>query len=217
MPHESEADLREAIVAAVKRMSASGLSPGRSGNASARWGDGMLITASGVAYDEIIADDGIVFVDSRGEATGRFQPSTEWRFHKAVYDIRPDRHAVIHCHSRYATALACARKPIPAFHYMVAVAGGSEIPLVPYATFGTEELARNVASALATTDACLLANHGQVAIGANLTEAFDLAQEVEALAAQYVAVLAVGEPHILSEAEMTEVLKRFETYGKPRN
>lgn len=214
MPPEGEAECRRAIIAIAQRMSASGLSPGKSGNVSARWRDGMLITASAVPYDVMTPESGVVFVKEQ-EPRSDPRPSTEWHFHKAIYDRRPDIGAVVHCHSRYATALACAHRPIPAFHYMVAVAGGDDIPLAPYATFGTPELAAHVAEALANRDACLLANHGQVAAGKTLEAACELAEEVETLAAQYVAVLGLGEPHILSNAQMAEVLEKFKTYGKP--
>jgi L-fuculose-phosphate aldolase len=141
-------------------------------------------------------------------------PSSEWQFHLAAYAARPDRHAIVHTHSLHATVLACAHRSIPAFHYMVAVAGGPDIPLVPYATFGTEALARHVAAGLATRDACLMANHGQIAIAATPAAALDLAAEVETLAEAYVKVLAVGAPHILPADEMARVLVRFRTYGQ---
>jgi len=205
--------LRAQVVETAKRMSASGLSHGRSGNVSARWGDGMLITPSGAAYDTLTPED-IVYMDANGTPSGG-KPSSEWRFHQAAYEARPDAGAVVHCHSRSATALACAHRPIPAFHYMVAVAGGTDIPLAPYATFGTAELAAHVADALRDRKACLLANHGQIAVGADLEAALELAGEVENLAAKYLEVLKLGEPNLLDDAAMAEVLDKFETYGKP--
>jgi L-fuculose-phosphate aldolase len=205
--------LRADVLETAKRMSASGLSHGRSGNVSARWGDGMLITPSGAAYDALEPDD-IVYVDAGGTPSGG-KPSSEWQFHQAAYQARPDAGAVVHCHSPNATALACAHRPIPAFHYMVAVAGGTDIPLAPYATFGTEELAAHVAEALRDRKACLLANHGQIAVGADLKAALELAGEVENLAAQYLDVLKLGEVHLLDDAQMAEVLAKFESYGKP--
>lgn len=205
--------VRATLVETAKRMSASGLSFGRSGNVSVRWGDGMLITPSGAAYDTLMPDD-IVYVDADGIPRGG-KPSSEWRFHQAAYKARPDAGAVVHCHSRCATALACAHRPIPAFHYMVAVAGGTDIPVAPYATFGTEDLAAHVAEALANRKACLLANHGQIAAAGDLEAALELAGEVENLAAQYLEVLKLGEVHLLDDAEMQRVLERFETYGKP--
>jgi len=165
-------------------------------------------------YDALEPDD-IVFVDAKGGVNGvQRKPSSEWHFHREAYAARPDCGGVVHTHSVNATALACARKPIPAFHYMVAVAGGSDIPLVPYALFGTAELARHVAAGLKHRDACLLANHGQIAIGKTVAAALELAAEVETLAQQYIKVLSIGEPHILSEHEMAAVLARFKTYGQ---
>lgn len=209
----SEKTLRKALVETAKAMSARGLSPGRSGNVSCRLNDGMLITPSGLAYDELKPAD-IVNVQADGSVPrGQRRPSTEWHLHLAIYRARTDRHAVVHTHSLHATVLACARRNIPAFHYMVAVAGGHDIPLVPYATFGSEELARHVADGLRARDACLMAHHGQVAIGTSLKRALELAFEVEVLAEQYVKVLTLGRPDILAEDEMTRVLEKFKGYG----
>ncbi|MBA2126925.1 class II aldolase [Hyphomicrobium methylovorum] len=210
----SEKALRRAIVETALEMSQSGLSPGRSGNVSARWKDGMLITPSGRRYEDTAPED-IAFVAGDGSvAGGKFKPSTEWHFHLAAYRARPDRHAVIHTHSMHATVLACAHQPIPAFHYMVAAAGGSDIPCVPYATFGTEALAQHVAAGLKARDACLMANHGQIAIGVSLSHALELAFEVEALSEQYYKVLTLGKAQLLSESEMDDVLNRFKSYGR---
>lgn len=209
-----EATLRQEIIDTALAMAGEGLSPGTSGNVSARFGEGLLITPTGMAYDALAPDD-IVFVDAKGKFyPGGRKPSSEWRFHLAAYDARADARAVVHTHSLNATALACARKPIPAFHYMVAVAGGSDIPLAGYATFGTRKLAKHVARALKNRKACLMANHGQIACGANLAEALNLAREVETLAAQYVTALQAGKPKLLGNAEMKKVLKRFATYGQ---
>jgi L-fuculose-phosphate aldolase len=210
-----EAKARRAVIDTALAMSRSGLSPGRSGNVSCRWKDGMLITPTGMAYDSIRSRD-IVFVVGKGKVPGKKsrRPSSEWRFHLSAYRARPDMNAVVHTHSLHATALACAHMPIPAFHYMVAVAGGSDIPLVPYDTFGTKELAEHVARVLAQRNACLMANHGQIAIGPTLASALELAQEVEVLAAQYARVVALGPPHILTEDEMARVLELFKTYGQ---
>jgi len=195
-------------------MSTSGLSHGRSGNVSARHDDGMLITPSGTPYETLTPED-VVFVDSSGHSDpDAGKPSSEWRFHLAAYRARPQARAVVHCHSRAATALACAHRPIPAFHYMVAVAGGADIPLVPYATFGTPELAAHIAEALATRKACLMANHGQIAADSSLEAALELAGEVETLAAQYLEVLKLGEVYLLDDAQMNEVLEKFKSYGQ---
>jgi L-fuculose-phosphate aldolase len=210
----SESRARRAVAETARAMSRRGLSPGRSGNVSCRWRDGLLVTPSGVAYADVGAAS-VVFVGPAGGRSSRgVQPSTEWRLHQAVYRVRPDVGAVVHAHSLNATVLACAQKPIPAFHYMVATAGGKDVPLVPYATFGTEDLARHVASALVDRDACLLANHGQVAVGADLASALELAAEVEVLAEQYAKVLALGKPRILDDVEMARVLEAFATYGR---
>lgn len=217
-PREAESQLRARIVATARRMAAMGLSPGRSGNVSARQPDaesgGMLITPSGIPYD-VMTPEMIVPVAADGtfDAAG-LKPSSEWRFHLSSYRARPEANAVVHTHSHYATVLACAHRAIPAFHYMVAVAGGSDIPCVPYATFGTEQLADHVAGGLAERRACLMANHGQIAVGETLEAALELAAEVETLAGQYWAVLALGEPKVLGPAEMAEVIERFKSYGQ---
>ena len=158
----------------------------------------MLITASGILPADFDAETDIVFVDGAGKwAAGGKAPSSEWRFHLAIYEARPDAGAVVHCHSRFATALACAHLPIPPFHYMVAKGGGADIPLAPYATYGTPELAAPRCRGARSRNACLLANHGQIAIGAELEDALELAEEVEVLAAQYVTARLLGEPVLL--------------------
>jgi L-fuculose-phosphate aldolase len=213
-PKETETTARAAVIACARSMSAQGLSPGRSGNVSRRWRDGMLITPSGMAYDITTPKD-IVFVAADGTcATSARKPSSEWRFHLAAYGARSDRHAIVHSHSLHATVLACAHKAIPAFHYMVAAAGGADIPCMPYATFGTEELSALVVQGLEVRDACLMANHGQIAIGETLDRALKLAAEVEVLAEQYCKVLMLGKPRILDAAEMARVLEKFKGYGQ---
>lgn len=209
-----EASLRGEVLETARAMSARGLSPGRSGNVSARLGEGMLITPSGIAYAEMTPEDIVPVAADGTPAAGALKPSSEWRFHLAAYAGRPDRHAVVHCHSPEATVLACARKPIPAFHYMVAVAGGADITCVPYATFGTETLARHVALGLKERDACLMASHGQIAIGETLASALELAHEVEILAEQYIKVLSLGPAQILPPDEMARVLEKFKRYGQ---
>jgi L-fuculose-phosphate aldolase len=211
----SEAAARREVVATAVAMSRVGLSPGRSGNVSRRWRNGMLITPSGMAYETMTPAD-IVFVAGDGTVPPRQSraPSSEWRFHLAAYMARADMHAVVHTHSMHAVILAAARKSIPAFHYMVAVAGGNDIPCIPYATFGTGELADLVAEGLKHRNACLMSNHGQIALGATLAAALDLAAEVEILAEQYYKVLTIGRPHLLDDAEMANVLQRFQRYGQ---
>jgi L-fuculose-phosphate aldolase len=174
----------------------------------------MLITPSGKRYDETKPAD-IVFVSGEGNIFDARQiPSTEWHFHLAAYHARPDRNAIVHTHSMHATVLACAHKSIPAFHYMVATAGGKNIPCVPYATFGTAELAHHVAEGLRDRDACLMANHGQIAIGKTLQHALELAAEIEILAEQYYKVLTLGSAKLLDDREMSSLLEKFRTYGR---
>ncbi len=205
---------RQEVLETALAMSRLGLSPGRSGNVSRRYRDGMLITPSGVAYDKLRTGD-IVFVAADGSVPGgQLKPSSEWLFHLAAYRARADRGGVVHTHSMHATVLACAGKSIPAFHYMVAIAGGKNIPIVPYATFGTAKLAGYVAKGLKKRDACLMANHGQIALGETCGKALQLAAEVEVLAEQYFKVLCLGKPVILGDAEMKTVLARFKSYGQ---
>ena len=210
----AQTSARQDVINTARAMSQQGLSPGRSGNVSMRWQDGMLITPSGMPYDALEPRD-IVYIAGDGavDETAR-KPSSEWRFHLGAYKARKDRDAVVHTHSLRATVLACQHRPIPAFHYMVAAAGGKKIPCVPYAAFGTEELAAHVAKGLKKHDACLMANHGQIAIGTTLASALELAAEVENLAAQYVQVLSLGKPKLLSSKQMDDVLKRFQNYGQ---
>jgi L-fuculose-phosphate aldolase len=210
-----EQALRQAIIETARAISRAGLSPGRSGNVSARSPGGMLITPSGMPYDAMTAAD-VAFVGAGGKRLrGERAPSSEWRFHLAIYAAKPDVNAVLHCHSVAATALACLRLPIPPFHYMVTAAGGHDVRVADYATFGTEKLAIAVITALEGRLACVMANHGQTACGATLRAALDLAETVEALAAQYIAARAIGEPHLLSAAEMDAAIEQFKGYGQP--
>lgn len=211
----AELATRKAVIETALEMSRSRLSPGRSGNVSARWRDGMLITPSGMAY-ELLKPADIVFVAADGTWSAKARkPSSEWRFHLSAYAARAEAGAVVHTHSLHATVIACAGLTIPAFHYMVAVAGGKDIPCIPYATFGTEELAELVADGLKSRNACLMANHGQIAIGPDLPAALGLAQEVETIAAQYAKLLALGlDVVVLSSDEMSDVLERFKGYGQ---
>ena len=211
----NDAPLRREIIAAANAMSQSGLSPGKSGNVSARNSAGhILITPTGVAYADLKPGD-ILALDEHGAVlSGALLPSSEWHFHVAIYNARHDVNAVVHTHSLHATALACAHREIPAFHYMVAVAGGENIRCAPYATFGTDALAQFALAALAGRYACLLANHGQIALGETPAKALAMAQEVETLAAQYVAALQIGQPIILDTDEMVRVLEKFRTYGQ---
>lgn len=202
------------IITVVRQFNSTGLSFGRSGNVSVRSARGFLITPTGTAYAEMEATE-IVEMDHQGQVIdGKGKPSSEWHMHSALYRKRPDVKAIVHVHSPYATGVACTRKSIPAFHYMVTVLGGSSIPCAKYATFGTEKLARNAVAALGNLHACLLANHGQIAVAEDLATAFRFAGEVENLARQYCASLMAGAPVLLDEQEMQINIKKFKTYGK---
>ncbi|MGM0633061.1 MAG: class II aldolase/adducin family protein [Pseudomonadota bacterium] len=205
----------EALVASARQLNRTGLNQGRSGNLSVRHGSGLLITASGTSFDEITVND-VVETDLQGHWSGALKPSSELSFHCGIYRNRPDVGAVVHLHSPWATSLACMHRAIPAFHYMVAVAGGEDIPCVPYATFGTDALAAHVTDGLRERQACLLANHGQIAVGGDLGAAMELAAEVENLARCYGQILGMGEPVLLSREQMAEVLEKFGGYGKPQ-
>ncbi len=209
---EDDLFLRQQIIDTAQALAERGLSPGLSGNVSARVETGLLITPSAMAYDDLLPDD-IVFVPLEGEAPGgQRKPSTETPFHRAIFAAHPEAHAVVHCHSPKATALACLRKPIPAFHYMVSIAGGDDIRVADYFTPATEQLAVATVKALTGRKACLLANHGQVAFGASLEDALTLTREVESLASMYLDALAAGEPQLLSAEEMADVHALFRTY-----
>jgi len=209
----SDLPLRKAIISTALAMNALGINRGKSGNVSARWKDGFLITPSGLPYQETRPAD-IVFIDRKGKPKGKRTASSEWRFHHDIYRTRKDARAVVHTHSSFATTLACLGMDVPAFHYMIAVAGGNSIRCAPYATFGTQQLSDHALEALSDRKACLLANHGMIATGDSLKHALALAVEVEALCEQYWRALQIGKPAILSDAEMKVVLEKFKTYGK---
>jgi len=201
------------LIAAARRLDAAGFMPAKSGNLSLRTGEGFLITPAGLPYAATEPED-LVHVAPDGTATGRHRPSSEWRLHAAIYAARPDAGAVVHTHSPRATALACARRGIPPFHYMLLLAGG-DIRCAAHATFGTAALAENAVAALQDRRAVLLANHGVVAIGASLAAAVTLAFEVENLAAQYLDLLAAGlAPVLLTPDEMAEAAAQFANYGR---
>jgi L-fuculose-phosphate aldolase len=208
-----EAGLRDAAVAAVCKLDALGMNRGSTGNVSLRHAQGMLITPTGMGADDLRPQD-MVWLGWDGTQRGQWQPSSEWHFHQAIYRARPDLNAVVHTHSVHAAALACLRRPLPSFHYMVAVAGGDDVPCVPYHLFGTEALSAAVAAAFTDRDACLMANHGLVAAGATLPRALKVVQEVESLCEVYLKALAVGEPVLLTRAQMAEVIAKFKAYGK---
>jgi len=210
-------ELRAAIVATARAMNPAGINRGRSGNVSARMRasgfDGFLVTPTGLPYDATAPDD-IVAMSMEGEMQGRRRPSSEWRLHRDLYRERTDIHAIVHAHAPFATTLACLHRGIPAFHYMVAIAGGRDIRCAPYATFGSPELAAHAVAAMADRRACLLANHGMIAAGSDLAAALALAVEVEGLAETYCRALQLGEPVLLSDAEMDAVIEKFRTYGQ---
>lgn len=201
------------IIATCLRMGKMGLNQGTAGNVSVRYQTGMLITPTGIPYERL-TERHIVFVDADGRTDWGKLPSSEWRFHQAVYLTRPDSQAVIHNHAVYSTAVSVLNRAIPAIHYMIAAAGGDNVPCAPYATFGSRDLAAHVAVAMRDRKATLLQHHGLITCGENLARALWLAQEVEILAKLYLAVLPVMDPvPVLSKQEMARVLEKFKTYG----
>ena len=213
--HLDHRGLRQEIIATALRMNALGINQGKSGNLSARIADGFLVTPTGMPYEALKPAD-IVAMDFKGRARGRRLPSSEWRFHRDIFAARPEVNAIVHTHAMFATTLACLHREIPPFHYMVAVAGGDSVRCAPYATFGTEELSRNAVAALAGRKACLLANHGMIAVGSSIEQALALAVEVETLAAMYWRALQVGVPQLLDGAEMARVIEKFRSYGQQK-
>jgi L-fuculose-phosphate aldolase len=209
------ANLRTMLIAACRELTRRGLAHGTSGNVSVRFDEGrFFISPSGMDYEALQADD-VPLMDLDGRWFGRCRPSSEWRFHRDIYASRDDAGAIVHTHSPQATALACTGRGIPAFHYMVAVAGGCDIRCAAYHTFGTQELSDAALAALQDRTACLLANHGVIATGADLPRALALAGEVENLARQYCAALSLGELRLLDDTEMRRVVEKFRTYGQP--
>ena len=204
--------LRQQLIDTAIGMNGSGLNQGSSGNLSVRCEGGFLITPSGMDYTGLSTDD-IVLMDMDGISKGPRKPSSEWRFHAAIYQHHPGAGAVLHAHPVSCSALACLGKGIPSFHYMVAIAGGKNIRCADYATFGSPELSENVIRALRDRKACLMAHHGLTCYEKNLPRALSLAVEVEHLATVYGRILAIGEANILPDDEMERVLKKFTSYG----
>ncbi len=204
---------RQAIIRICVEMSRLGINQGTSGNVSQRVPGGYLLTASGIPYERMEPEH-VVEMDLDAGYTGDFLPSSEWRMHQDIYRARPEAGAIVHAHSVYATALSCLRRDIPAFHYMIAAAGGSSLRCANYATFGTQALSDAMLAALEGRAACLLANHGMICFGTDLGKALWLAVEVETLCKQYVIASQVGTPVLLDDEEMQRVLRRFQTYGK---
>ncbi len=202
------------VIKYAKMLNTENLSALRSGNISVRHNDGFLITPSGVKYSSLKIDD-IVFVSLNGQFDEKKQkPSSEWKFHRDIYKNKREANAIVHSHSTNATAVSAHGKSIPAFHYMVALAGGNDIKCADYATFGTEELSNNVIRALENRKACLMSNHGQVAFEKSLDKAFELAQEIENICHQYINALKIGVPKILSNNEMNKILGQIKNYKK---
>lgn len=212
---KTEDALRREIIAMCRKMNANGLNQGTSGNISARCGDRMLISPSATPYDalepEMIA--AMPLEGERGAWEGPLKPSTEWRFHLDIMRARPEVGAVVHAHPTFCTALAMCRKEIPAAHYMIAAFGGTSVRCSGYATYGTAALSTHALAALEGRTACLLANHGMIATGANLEKAMWLAVELETIARQYYHTLAIGGPVLLSDAEVADTAKSFGSYG----
>jgi len=211
----SDIQSREAIIQYAHKFNSSGLSVGKSGNISARSEKGFLITPTGFNYKELNNPEDICHCDIDGNIIeGKWAPSSEWQVRSDIYKKRTDSKAVVHCHSTYATALACCNIDIPSFHYMIAIVGGGQIKCADYATFGTRELSENVIKALGERKACLLANHGQLTVSDSVENAFRLAEEVENLAKQYCISIHIGNPVLLDDAEMQRNLEKFKLYGK---
>ncbi|WP_413112250.1 L-fuculose-phosphate aldolase [Thaumasiovibrio sp. DFM-14] len=208
----SREHLAQKIIDTCLKMTELGLNQGTAGNVSARYKEGMLITPTGIAYDQMTPEH-IVYVDDQGNFEEGKIPSSEWRFHQVVYQTRDDLHAVVHNHSLNCAGVSILNKAIPAIHYMVAVGGGHQIPCVPYATFGTPELADNVASVMVDYKATLLQHHGLIAGEVNLDKALWLAHEVEVLAELYLKLLPTGEVPVLPSDEIDRVLEKFKSYG----
>jgi L-fuculose-phosphate aldolase len=205
-------ELRKHMVDICRRMNTAGINQGTSGNLSVRNGETFLITPTSLRY-ELMEPEDIIDMDFDGGYSGNRLPSSEWRFHRDILKARPEQNAVLHCHSTYATSFSCQRREIPPYHYMIGLAGGSTIRCSGYAAYGTQELSDYALTALEGRNACLLGSHGQIALGRDLERAFRLAVEVEILARNYLQTLAIGEPILLTDAEMTQVLEQMKQMG----
>ena len=216
-------ELKKQIIEYAQKLNSTNLSPLRSGNVSLRVTqndvEGFLLTPSGKRYEELVPED-IVFLalkekyDNLKLFNSSLNPSSEWRFHQDIYLKKKEAKAIVHAHSPHATAVSAHGKSIPAFHYMVALAGGDDIKCAEYATFGTTELSANIIKALEKRKACLMSNHGQVAFGVNLKQAFELAEEVENICHHYIIALKIGNPKILSYSDMQKILEKIKHYKK---
>ena len=216
-------NLKLEVIKYAKKLNDTNLSPLRSGNVSVRTDlsgkEGFFITPSGVKYNDL-QEDKIVFLEMDEKKNEQkivdhgLNPSSEWKFHQDIYINKPDAVAIVHAHSPYATAVSAHGKNIPAFHYMVALAGGDDIKCADYATFGTKQLSKNIIQALNERKGCLMSNHGQVAFGKNLDQAFELAEEIENICHQYINTIKLGNPKILSFEEMNKILEKTKNYKK---
>ena len=207
---------RKQVVELARKLDGIGLNRGTSGNCSVRTKRGFLITPSGMGVADL-SPARIVEMNLKGETLSDGQPSSEWRFHKDIYAEKNNVDVVVHVHSCHATALSCFRKDIPAFHYMIAVAGGNSIKCAPYALFGSQSLSDNALVALEKRKACLLSNHGMIATGQSIDGTLALAIEVESLCEQYLMALQAGSPILLTTSEMREVMQQFKGYGNWRS
>ena len=206
--------IKSEIIKFSKLLNSRKLSALRSGNISVRFKKGFFITPSGKKYSSLKNKD-IVYVSLNGKFDKKLGiPSSEWKFHQDIYLKKEAANAIVHSHSTNATALSVHKKSIPAFHYMVALAGGNDIKCANYATYGTRKLSVNILKALKNRKACLISNHGQIAYDDNLSKAFELAEEVENLSLQYITALKIGKPKILSNVEMNKVLARAKNYKR---
>ena len=208
--------LRDELCTTAKRMSALGLTPGMSGNVSVRSPQGLIVTPSGMPYDELRPEDGVELKLDGTVRPGQRAPSSEWRLHRDILAARKVVEAIVHTHSLYCTTIATLRRPIPAVHYMIVLAGADEIPCAEYATFGSAELAVSAVRALGTGHACLLASHGMIALGPSLGSALRLAAEVETLASQFWHASQLGTPHVLDRDELLRVRAKLAEYGQPK-
>ena len=214
---------KKEVIEYAKKLNTDNLSPLRSGNISVRGNkdgiDGFFITPSGIRYDDLTTES-IVFLEFNENnnlkkiSDKTINPSSEWRFHQDIYIEKKDAQAIVHAHSANAAAVSAHGKNIPAFHYMVALAGGNNIKCAEYATFGTKELSHNIIKALEERKACLMSNHGQVAFGKSLSEAFELAEEIENICHQYINTIKLGKPKIISDEEMKKILYKTKNYKK---
>jgi L-fuculose-phosphate aldolase len=211
---DANGEARPDLVGAYRRLAGEGLLQLSSGNLSVRTADRILITPTGA--DRGLDEGDLVEMEADGTVIGRGVPSSEWAMHAAIYATRPEAGAVVHTHADACTALSCLRKPLPAFHYMVASFGGDDVPCTPFAPFGSDELAGFAADALRDRTACLLGNHGMISWGETLRTAAETALRLEILSRQYILALQAGTPALLSPDELAETRRRYGYYGHSR-